>query len=436
MFDVLRFIETKRDRRKHDKGDIEAFVTDALTGQVREYHVAAWLMAVYLNGMEEDELLSFTSALAESGKRVSFPKGLNCIDKHSTGGVGDKTSMVLVPLVASCGVPVAKLSGRGLGFTGGTVDKLESIPGFRVDMSLADFSDQVERIGCAIAGHSHDLAPAEALFYELRDVTSTVQSVPLICSSIVSKKIAGGASGFVFDVKYGSGALMESIQDAEVLAKSLVDVSDKLGFPSSALITSMEQPLGRWVGNSMEVFESMEVLRGGGPEDTVDLCLDLAGEMIFQGGRSDSPDSGRAMARNALDSGAGLRKFADLVKEQGGTEEVISHPERYLKHGPMVHEVKAEMPGFIHSVDTKSVGEAVRRIGGGRMNREDQVDPGAAIEIMAGIGDSVTVGQPLMRLYCNDRSLADSGVPYVTEAFSIREELPEVPKLVQERIGR
>ena len=243
MFDILKFIEQKRDGRDNTTEDISTFVQDVMSGRVKDYHVAAWLMAVYLRGMSEDELLAFTKALATSGKSVSFGSGIRAVDKHSTGGVGDKVTLILVPLVASCGLSVAKLSGRGLGFTGGTVDKLESIPGFKVDISLSEFERQVNEIGCAVAGHSPDLAPAEAFFYELRDVTATVPSLPLICSSIVSKKIAGGANSFVFDVKYGSGAFMSSIEDARELALSLVKLSNKMGYPSSALLTSMEEPL-------------------------------------------------------------------------------------------------------------------------------------------------------------------------------------------------
>ncbi len=433
MFDILRFIEHKRDGRDNTTEDISMFVQDVMSGRVKDYHVAAWLMAVYLRGMSEDELLAFTKALATSGKSVSFGPGIRAVDKHSTGGVGDKVTLILVPLVASCGLSVAKLSGRGLGFTGGTVDKLESIPGFKVDISLSEFERQVNEIGCAVAGHSPDLAPAEAFFYELRDVTATVPSLPLICSSIVSKKIAGGANSFVFDVKYGSGAFMSRIEDARELALSLVKLSNKMGYPSSALLTSMEEPLGRWIGNAMEVFESIEVLQNRGPEDTTELCVALAGEMLLQGGLVSSPEEGASMAKSSLEKGGALRKFRELVVKQGGPEDIASNPSKYLRPSPLVYEVISGTDGFVSSVDTRSIGEGIRRLGGGRSKKEDSIDPGAALEVMVKIGDRVEKGDTLMRAYSDDPFSVDSARTYLDKSWTIGDRA-EPPKLILERI--
>jgi pyrimidine-nucleoside phosphorylase len=300
--DVIGFIEKKRDGGAHAPGELEAFVRAFALGKVPEYQAAAWLMAVYFNGLSDEELKEFTLALARSGDTMSFGDELCIVDKHSTGGVGDKITLLLVPLAAACGLSVAKLSGPGLGFTGGTVDKLESIPGFNTHLSSRDFLNQVTRIGCAISGHSADLAPAEGKFYSLRDVTGTVPSMPLICSSIVSKKIAGGADAFVFDVKCGSGAFMRDHESAEALANGLVSLSKSLGKKAAALITDMDQPLGEWVGNAVEVLEAVRVLQGEGPEDVREVAVALAGAMVSLG-KGISFDDGCILARRKIDDG-------------------------------------------------------------------------------------------------------------------------------------
>lgn len=433
MFDILNFIETKRDGKPNDPKDMEPFVSAVMAGDVKDYQVSSWLMAVYLNGLDKEELVAFTRALAASGKTVSFSKNSVLADKHSTGGVGDKTTLVLVPLVASCGLPIAKLSGRGLGFTGGTVDKLESIKGLNLHLSLEDFKRQVMDIGCAIAGHSPDLAPAEGIFYELRDVTGTVPSVPLICSSIVSKKVAGGAGVFVFDVKYGSGAFAGGADGARRLARSLVDLSKGLGYRSSALITSMEEPLGRWVGNSMEVKEALEVLKNQGPKDTAKLCIALAGEMLYQAGRASSSEEGEEIAGSALEKGKGLDKFMELVERQGGPKDLSDKPEKYLTCGKLVYELKASRDGSVSSMDVRAIGEGIKRLGGGRSRKEDKIDPGAAVEMTVKIGDSVKNGDVILRAYYNDQSLLPSAEPYLKGGIKIGE-ASKIPALVLERI--
>jgi len=399
MFDPVTFIEARRDGRSHTAEELEAFVRGSLTGEVADYQIAAWLMATYLNGLSREELRTFTLALGRSGEMVSFPGSHRCVDKHSTGGVGDKVTLVVVPLAAACGVPVAKLSGRGLGFTGGTVDKLDAIPGFHTKLSLDHFVRQVETLGCAISGHSLDLAPAEGVFYALRDVTGTIPSLPLIASSIVSKKLAGGARRFVFDVKVGKGAFMATPEEGRALARLLVDLSRDLGAEALAFLTAMNFPLGRWVGNAAEVREAIAVLRGEGPDDTRELCEAIGGGMIFLGGKVPSLEEGRRQARQALRSGKAAERFASLVAAQGGDPRVVDSPETFLPLAPETEELVAPREGVLTGMDARQAGEGVRQLGGGRYHKGDEVDLGVAVEMLASPGDRVTQGQPLLRLY-------------------------------------
>ena len=399
MFDPVTFIEARRDGRSHTAEELEAFVRGSMTGEVADYQIAAWLMATYLNGLSREELRTFTLALGRSGEMVSFPGSHRCVDKHSTGGVGDKVTLVVVPLAAACGVPVAKLSGRGLGFTGGTVDKLDAIPGFHTKLSLDHFVRQVETLGCAISGHSLDLAPAEGVFYALRDVTGTIPSLPLIASSIVSKKLAGGARRFVFDVKVGKGAFMATPEEGRALARLLVDLSRDLGAEALAFLTAMNFPLGRWVGNAAEVREAIAVLRGEGPDDTRELCEAIGGGMIFLGGKVPSLEEGRRQARQALRSGKAAERFASLVAAQGGDPRVVDSPETFLPLAPETEELVAPREGVLTGMDARQVGEGVRQLGGGRYHKGDGVDLGVAVEMLASPGDRVAQGQPLLRLY-------------------------------------
>ncbi|HDQ92535.1 MAG TPA: thymidine phosphorylase [Synergistetes bacterium] len=397
----VSFIEAKRDGLENPPGEIAEFVQVALSGGMKDYQISSWLMAVFFRGMTASENRSFTEALAGSGKTVSFPEGLYAVDKHSTGGVGDKTTLVVVPLAAACGVPVAKLSGRGLGFTGGTVDKLDSIPGFRSSLDMASFIGQVEKIGCAVSGHSQELAPAEAIFYKLRDVTGTVPCIPLITSSIVSKKVAGGSSAFVFDVKCGSGAFMKDPESAKELARQLVDLSEALGRKAIALITDMSKPLGKWIGNAAEVMEAIDVLRGEGPEDTMELSLLLTGAMIHLGGKASSIEEGAKIAESVLLSGKGLEKFLEMTIAQGGNPEDFLDLTKRRRHlAPSVLEIEAVEEGWVTACDALLVGEVVRSLGGGRLTKEQEIDPSVSCEILAVRGQKVSKGQSLARLYC------------------------------------
>lgn len=430
MFEMLPFLEMKREGREASPESMEAFVRACNEGSVPDYQVAAWLMAVCFAGLSEKELEAFTIALAHSGKTVLFPEGMKPVDKHSTGGVGDKTTLVVVPLAAACGAKVAKLSGKGLGFTGGTVDKLSSIPGMETGLSMSRFIDQVTSVGCAISGHSRDLAPAEGKFYALRDVTATVPSIPLIASSIVSKKIAGGARSFVFDVKYGSGAFMETQEGALELAGQLVDLSRRLGYDAVALLTSMEQPLGRWVGNAAEVNEAIQVLNGRGPEDTSRLCAEIAGAMLFAAGQAKGVRDGRHMAESALADGRGLAKFRELVERQGGRlDEDRMSGRNPLPVGKEAGEVMAWRSGRITSCHARIIGEALRTAGGGRLAKEDALDLSAAVELLRKTGDAVENGEPLARIYAADRAAVEKAARQVEQAFSIGD-MARRPQLV------
>lgn len=440
MFEMLEFIERKRDGLPHTADDLAAFVEAVRDDLVPDYQIAAWLMAAFLRGLNREELSAFTRALAHSGDVVKFADGSErgirvAVDKHSTGGVGDKTTLVVAPLVASCGVKVAKLSGRGLGFTGGTVDKLESIPGMDVHLSSDRFARQVREIGMAISGHSLALAPAEGRFYALRDVTGTVPSLPLIASSIVSKKIAGGGDAFVFDVKCGSGAFMRTLPEAESLSHALVDLSGALGRKSVCLISDMEQPLGEWVGNSLEVFEAIEVLSARGPADTRVLCIALAAEMLLLGRAAEDETSAFDMATKALDDGRALGKFAEVVAAQGGDASVCEAPRRVLAIAAHEKTFLSPRDGFVEKVDARAVGCAARALGGGRLCKSDVIDPSVGIRIVKKIGASVQKGETLAEIRYNDESRLREAMRWMEEAFSIGGEEPLPRPVVLGRVG-
>lgn len=420
----VSFIEAKRDGMENTPQEIREFVDLANRGLIPDYQISAWLMATFFRGMTGSEIRVFTESLAGSGKTVRFPGNFQAVDKHSTGGVGDKTTLVVLPIAAACGVPVAKLSGRGLGFTGGTIDKLDSIPGFRSSLDMNSFMKQVEETGCAVSGHSPDLAPAEARFYELRDVTATIPCIPLITSSIVSKKIAGGASAFVFDVKSGSGAFMQDTASARELARQLVSLSLSMGRPSMAFITDMSQPLGKWIGNSAEVMEAIDVLRGEGPPDTRYLSIRLAAAMIFLGGRSCSLPEGESMARRELDSGLAFDRFRSLIRSQGGNDEEFVNVDKRKRHlAPSVHEVIAVEHGWVTSCDARLIGETIRFLGGGRLKKEQRIDPSICCELLAKRGDKVVKGSILARLYIqNEDSRLENAMTLLNRAFEIGQE--------------
>ncbi len=433
-FNMVEFIEQKRDGKRHSAESISEFVTLFNEGKIPDYQVSAWLMAVYFNGLSEDELVSFTRSIAYSGEVLDLGEhGINAVDKHSTGGVGDKTSLVVVPLVASCGVAVAKMSGRGLDFTGGTIDKLESIPNFKTHLLTSEFLKQVKSIGCCITGHSLELAPVEGKFYSLRDVTGTVPSVPLICSSIVSKKVAGGSSGFVFDVKFGSGAFMKTKKDAKHLATNLVRLSNLLGKKAAAIVSNMDQPLGVAVGNSLEVIEAIETLKGKGPKDFTELCLWVSAMMLKLGGFSDDIKECFGRVEKALKEGSGLEKFKQMIEYQGGNPDVCDDAS-LLKVADKVYLIKSQTSGYVSKVNALKIGKAVRSLGGGRFKKEDDIDLTVGIRVFKKVGDKVEEGEVVLEIYYNDNHKLEEALKELDGFFEVTKDVVEKPVLIEEII--
>ncbi|AFZ66211.1 thymidine phosphorylase [Deinococcus peraridilitoris] len=389
-------IQKKRDGQEHSRDDLERLIGGYTAGSVPDYQVAAWLMAVYLRGMSARETADLTEVMAESGDLLDLSALPDTVDKHSTGGVGDKTSLVLAPMLAALGLTVAKMSGRGLAHTGGTIDKLESIPGWQDQLSEEAFLRQAREVGLALVGQSKNLAPADGLLYALRDVTATVDSVPLIASSIMSKKLAAGARTIVLDVKVGAGAFMKTLEDAEILARAMVDIGRHAGRQVRALLTDMETPLGHLAGNSLEVQEAIATLRGEGPEDLRDLCLALAEEALQAHGTG--PDEARARAREVIENGAALGKLREFVAVQGGDPRFVDDP-ALLDVAPGRLEITAQQAGYLDEIDALAVGRAVLLLGGGREQKGEAIDHGVGVELPFKPGAAVQPGDVLARLY-------------------------------------
>lgn len=398
---VYEIIRKKLDGERNTPEEIRYLVTGFVCGEVSPEQMAAWLAAVYIRGLSDEETWWLTEAMAKSGRMMDLSTidGIK-VDKHSTGGVGDKVSIVVVPLVASAGVPVAKLTGRALGHTGGTADKLESIPGMRLNLSEEEFISQVKRIGCAIAVATEDIAPADKKIYSLRDKTATIASVPLIVSSILSKKLAGGADAFVFDVKFGDGAFMRRLEDARTLAEGLVRTAKLAGKKAVAVLSSMEQPLGHAIGNAVEVAEAIEVLKGSGPEDVRELCITISALMLWLGGVVTNPDEGRSKAMELLSSGTALEKFRQLVAAQGGDPNIVDEPFRLPQPLHKV-EVVADRTGTIVRIATRQLGLIAGQLGAGRMGLTE-VDPTAGIVVLKKVGELVNPGEVLAILQSSE----------------------------------
>ncbi len=384
-------------------------VTGATDGSWPDYQIAALLMAVVLKGMNAEETAWLTDAMARSGSRFDLSRlpGRK-VDKHSTGGVGDKTSLILAPLAAACGVVVPMMSGRGLGHTGGTLDKLEAIPGFRVDWPAAEIVAALADVGCVIVGQTRDVAPADRRLYRLRDVTATVESIPLITASIMSKKLAEGIDGLVLDVKVGRGAFMKEEEDARRLASSMVQAGRLAGVRTEALLTRMDAPLGRAVGNALEVIEAIETLRGEGPRDLTRLSVLLAARMVHNAGLAADADGAETLVRQALESGAGLERFRRMVERQGGDPTFVDDPARFdLAAGR--EQVRAPRAGYVTALDALLVGRAAAALGAGRATAEDAVDHGVGVRVLVSLGALVRAGEPVFELYHRDgRGLADA----------------------------
>jgi len=416
---VVDLIRQKREGGALSSAEIRFLVQAYTRGDVPDYQVAAWLMALVLRGMTRQETAALTDAMLHSGEVLdlgSLPG--RKVDKHSTGGVGDKTSLVLAPLVAAGGVYVPMISGRGLGHTGGTLDKLESIPGFRVHLPVPEFRRVLEVCGCSMVAATEQIVPADRKLYALRDVTGTVESPYLICASIMSKKLAEGTDALVLDVKTGSGAFMKREQDAVFLAELMVETGESMGKRMVALITNMDQPLGRMVGNALEVEESIQVLQGGGPEDLRELCLELAAWMLRLGGAAPTVGDGRKLAEHLLAAGQAFRKFVQLVELQGGDVSTIHDPKR-LPHTKHEVEVASPRGGFVRAIRCEQVGTACVVLGGGREKKEDAIDPAVGIVVHKKIGDEVAKGEPLATIHCHSQAQGDRAKKLLEESYDI-----------------
>jgi pyrimidine-nucleoside phosphorylase len=427
---AVDIILSKRDGRSLTRDEIRFFVDGVTAGSLPDYQASALLMAILLRGMTSDETAWLTDAMVHSGVRVDLAgiPGVK-VDKHSTGGVGDKTSLVLAPLAAACGVPVPMMSGRGLGHTGGTLDKLESIPGFRVNLSLEEMKTALARVGCAMIGQTAQIAPADKKLYALRDVTGTVESIPLISASIMSKKIAEGIDALVLDVKTGRGAFMKSEADSRRLAESLVSIGNASGVKTEAIITAMDSPLGGAVGNALEVVECIEVLKGGGPSDLVDVSIELTARMLVLGKVARDRDEAEQQARGAIRSGAGLERFRRVIEGQGGDPKVVDDYGR-LPHVGERHRVAADRDGFVSRLDAELIGRASVALGAGRDRVEDPVDPAVGIMVLAKPGDAVRAGDPILELHYRDRGRLETAARLTSQAIAIADQRPAATPLI------
>jgi len=436
-FRAIDVIRKKRDGIELSQAEIEGLVNAYTNADIPDYQVSAWLMAVVLKGMTRAETAALTDAMLHSGDVLDLSSlPAKKVDKHSTGGVGDKTSLVLAPLAAAAGVSVPMISGRGLGHTGGTLDKLEAIPGFNVNLPLAEFRRVLEVCGCAMIGQTAEIAPADRKLYALRDVTGTVESPYLICASIMSKKLAEGIDALVLDVKTGSGAFMKSEKDAAFLAELMVETGERMGKQVVALITDMDQPLGNMIGNALEVVEVVELLRGRGPEDLRDLCLELAGWMLHLGGASKTVAEGKQQSAQLISSGKALGKFRQMVELQGGDSRVIDDAKR-LPQAQHTMPVTSAKAGYVGSIQCEQVGTACVILGGGRERKEDSVDPAVGIVLHKKVGDRVAAGEPVATIYYNAEAKATRARQLIEASYVVKDSAPTTKRpLIHRIIGK
>lgn len=425
-------IEKKRDGGELSRREIGYLIRGFTHDRIPDYQMAAWLMAVFLRGMTEAETQALVEEMLYSGEvlthdEIPLPK----VDKHSTGGVGDKTSLVIAPIAAACGVAVPMISGRALAHTGGTLDKLEAIPGFRTNLSLSEFRDVLKRCGLAMIGQTREIAPADKKLYALRDLTATVPSRPLICASIMSKKIAEGIDALVLDVKVGSGAFMREIDDARMLAKMLIAVGRRMGKRVVALITDMNQPLGRWIGNAVETREAIETLRGELEGDFTELSVELAAHMLVVGGVEKTMENARTSARKALESGAALDRFRALIEAQGGDATIVDEPTR-IHDARFEKTITAQGTGFITAMATDEIGRLIMDWGGGRLKLGDEIDHSVGLYLHSKVGDYVREGDPLATVHFNDESRLAEMESRISQAFAVREQARTPEPLIRE----
>lgn len=429
MYDLIL---KKRQGNTLTKEEIQWMIREYTDGKIPDYQMSAMMMAVCFQGLDKEETYELTMAMAQSGEMLDLSgiEGVK-VDKHSTGGVGDKTSLALTPIVASLGIPVAKMSGRGLGHTGGTIDKLESIPGFSTQLTDEQFEEQVNTIGVSIMGQTKDLAPADKLLYALRDVTATVDQISLIASSIMSKKLAAGADAILLDVKTGSGAFMKEESEAVKLAQEMVDIGKSAGRKMTAVITNMDEPLGMAVGNILEVKEAIDTLKGNGPKDFTELVETLASHMLILGGIAEKFDEALSMVRGAVRDGKALDKFKQFVSAQGGDTRYIDHPELF-EQAHIIEEIRSEQDGFVERINAQEIGICSLILGGGRETKVSQIDPAVGLVFSKKVADPVKKGDLLATIYGNDEEKVKQAVKHFKENFHIAKDQPEKPQMIKQ----
>jgi pyrimidine-nucleoside phosphorylase len=431
---AVDIIAKKRDGEELTREEICFFIDGYVRDEIADYQAAAWAMAVVWRGMTDEETIHLTQAMVDSGETLDMSRvGDVVVDKHSSGGVGDKTTLVVAPLVSAAGLPVAKMSGRGLGFTGGTLDKLESIPGFDVSLDREQFFETVQQHGIVVAGQTARLVPADGKLYALRDVTATIPSLPLIASSIMSKKIAGGADAIVLDVKVGEGAFMRSLDEARALAELMIRIGDGVGRRVTAVLSNMNQPLGRTVGNALEVREAIETLQGRGPSDVVEHCMAIAGEMLVLGNTAENPEAARATLERLLDSGQALQQFRRWVRAQGGDDSVVDDPDR-LPTATVTREVKAPRAGYVAAVNAREVGLTAVALGAGRERKGEAIEPAVGIVVRAKVGDRLEAGDPLFVVHATNDEDARIASERLLRACVWQDEPVEAPPLIHDII--
>jgi pyrimidine-nucleoside phosphorylase len=430
MQPIYQLIAKKRDGQKLTKDDIQLFIDGVVQGEIPDYQVAAILMAIFIRGLDLDETAWLVHAMLHSGDVIEFPD-INSfkVDKHSSGGVGDKVSLILAPLVAACGVPVPMLSGRGLGFTGGTLDKLESIPGYNSSLSVVDMQQQLKKIGVFIAGQTEYIAPADRKLYALRDVTGTVESIPLITASILSKKLAEGADGIVFDIKCGNGAFMQEISEAKKLAESLVKGCKHLHKPAISIISSMDQPLGKAIGNSLEVIEAINTMKGEGPDDIVELTLELGTQMLLLTDLYKDAKIARNVLSEKLTNGAALEKFTQMIEAQGGEPDVVNDF-RHLPVAPKVELLRCTEEGYIAGFNTRDIGWLSVWLGAGRITKADKIDLSVGLILHKKIGDKVNIGDILAEIHLSNNIDPADAINKLRSMIRIDTKKPKIPTLI------
>ena len=415
---IQEIIAKKRDNQTLSKEEIEYFIQNYTVGEITDYQVAALIMAIYINGMNKQETTDLTMAMAHSGEILDLSEFEIVVDKHSTGGIGDKVTIILMPIVASLGVPVAKMSGRGLGYTGGTIDKLEAIPGYKTNISIEEFKQNIRKIGISLMGQTFNLAPADKKIYALRDAISCTESISLIASSIMSKKIAAGANKIVLEVTYGSGAFMKNKAQAEELAHTMQAIGELAGKETKCILTSMEQPLGRAVGNSLEVIEAIEALKGNMQKDVQEVVEELGAHILQLAGKGQNLEENKQAIRKVIHNGKALKKLAELVEIQGGDSSYIWHPEKFEKTRYKI-EIQSPETGIIQRLDALTIGKIAMNLGAGREKKEDSIDVAVGIELIKKCGDTVIEGEAIAYIYANEQEKVKEAMEHIKAAYTI-----------------